>query len=70
MKILFLDDEEDIGDIFKEHLSDAGFEVDGINMEAVEESSADRFAIDENPDIMNPKTAKVGASCPTSGGCS
>ena len=52
-------------------IEDAGFEIDGINVEALEESSASRFAIDENPDIMNPKTAQAaGKTCPASGSCS
>ena len=48
-------------------IEDAGFEIDGINIDADAESSADRFAIDENPDIMNPKTANVAAGRPCSG---
>lgn len=53
-------------------IEDAGFEIDGINLESLEESSADRFAIDENPDIMNPKTAQAAAGrpCSASGSCS
>ena len=47
-------------------IEDAGFEIDGIILEDDNQTSADRFAIDENPNIMNPKTAKTG--CPVSNG--
>ncbi|MCM8542949.1 MAG: biotin synthase BioB [Lentisphaeraceae bacterium] len=54
-------------------IEDAGFEIDGINLEAASESSSSRFAIDENPDIMNPKTAQAAlgkTSCSAQGSCS
>jgi biotin synthase len=51
-------------------IEDAGFEIDGIKLDEVEESSAQRFAIDENPDIMNPKAANPKASCSSTTSCS
>ena len=51
-------------------IEDAGFEIDGINLEALKEKSAEKFAIDENPDIMNPKTANVGTGCGVKTSCS
>ncbi|MCH2206785.1 MAG: biotin synthase BioB [Lentisphaerales bacterium] len=51
-------------------IEDAGFDIDGINLEALKEKSAEKFAIDENPDIMNPKTANVGTGCGVKTSCS
>ena len=51
-------------------IEDAGFEIDGIKLDEDEDSSSQRFAIDENPDIMNPKTAQTKAPCSTTTGCS
>jgi biotin synthase len=53
-------------------IEDAGFVIDGIKIDAADEKSAEKFAIDENPDIMNPKTANPvdPASCGVRSGCS
>ena len=40
-------------------IEDAGFELEGDCGEEPELSSAERFALDDNPNIMNPKTAFV-----------
>ena len=58
-------------------IEDAGFEIDGVNLEALEasaESQGPDFEIDENPNIMHPKTAKIPAMaasgpCGGSGSC-
>jgi len=54
-------------------IEDAGFEIDGIAMPDSQESSADRFAIDDDPNIMNPKTANIAVQagpCSSKGSCS
>ncbi|HUI26962.1 MAG TPA: biotin synthase BioB [Candidatus Kryptonia bacterium] len=40
-------------------IEDAGFELEGESLDATEQTSAERYAIDDNANIMNPKTAVV-----------
>ena len=51
-------------------IEDAGFEIYGINVPDSKESSAERFAIDDDPNIMNPKTANTTPLLTSSGPCS
>lgn len=52
-------------------IEDAGFEIDGIKLDEIEESQSQDsdFEIDDNPDIMHPKTAKPAKALASSGPC-
>ena len=42
-------------------IEDAGFEIEGVPSVGAPLGSAEKFALDDNPDIMNPKTTSVKA---------
>ena len=40
-------------------IRDAGFEIEGEPLPGTSRTSAQNYAIDDNPSILNPKTARV-----------